>query len=96
MRTVWLTLDLVGLAATLTFIAMYATSAPTWHRSIVGRTLMANAAVLSGLLALVVIGNVFGSTLPRWIWVAGMTSFDLVLWVQVWNLWRVNRSERKV
>ena len=81
----------IGLAATLTFVLMYAILAPTWGRTAMGRVLMGKAAVLSGLFGLTLFRIIFRSDLPNWIWFGGLATLDLLLWMQVWLLWRANR-----
>lgn len=87
MSVAWLVLVAVGLAGALAFVGLYAAGTPTWHRSAIGRTLMATAAVLAGLLALTLASVLF--RFPAWVWLGGMASLDAVLWAQVWQLWRI-------
>lgn len=90
MTTAWLSLVAVGLVGALTFAVVYAVGTRTWHRTAVGRNLMAEALVLAALFALTLGSLVF--RFPAWVWLGGMASLDAVLWAQVWLLWRAQRS----
>lgn len=89
MTWVWGALVAVGLAGALTFVALYAVTARDWHRTATGRILMAMALVLAGLLGLSLVAYL----VEVWpvLWLGGMASLDLVLWAQVWLLWRLQR-----
>jgi len=89
----WLVLVALGFAGAAVFAAVYAAGTRSWYRSAVGRNLMAEALVLAGLLALTFASAVF--RLPPWVWIGGMASLDVVLWVQVWLLLRAQHSGKE-
>lgn len=89
MTAAWLVLVATGLGGALTFCLLYAFGTPTWHKTAMGRILMSGAAVLTALLALTLLSLVIHW--PAWIWLVGMASLDVVLWAQVWQLWRIQR-----
>jgi hypothetical protein len=80
----------VGLAGCLTFIGVYWAGSRGWHRTPVGRNLMAMAAVLGGLLALSLAALAW--TLPTWLFLGGMASLDAVMWWRVVLLWKVQHN----
>ena len=90
MTTAWLALVAIGLAGALTFAVVYAVGTRSWHRTAVGRNLMAEALVLAGLFGLTLTSLVF--RFPAWVWLSGMASLDVVLWAQVWLLVRAQRK----
>lgn len=87
MTLAWLLLVGVGLVGALTFIVLYAVgSRGWWHRTALGRNLMAMPAVLAGLFALTL-----GSLLlpvPAAVWICGLAALDAVLWWRVVLLWK--------
>lgn len=87
MTAVWLALVAVGLAGALSFVVLYFFGTPTWYRTAMGRILMAGAAVLAGLFALTLATVLVH--FPDWVWIGGMGSLDIVLWSQVWQLWKI-------
>lgn len=80
----------VGAAGAATFVGLYSGSRG-WYRTHVGQNLMAMAAVLLGLLVLVLLGRALGP-LPRWVWAVGLAALDAVLWWRVVILWRLQRG----
>lgn len=90
MTLAWLVLVGVGLAGALTFVTLYAVGTPGWHRSAIGRNLMALPAVLAGMLAVTLASMLL--TLPDWVWLGGMASLDAVLWWRVALLWKAQHT----
>lgn len=86
----WALLLVVGLAGCLTFIGFYSWGSRGWHRTPVGRNLMAMAAVLGGMLALSLAGLAW--TPPAWLFLGGMAFLDAVMWWRVALLWRAQHS----
>ena len=87
MTVAWLVLVALGLGGALTFVLLYAVGTPDWHRTAIGRVLMAGAVVLAALLTLTLLSLVIDW--PDWIWLVGLAALDAVLWAQVWQLWRI-------
>lgn len=90
MRLAWGVLASVGLAGAVTFIVLYATRSRGWHRSSVGRNLMAMAATLAGLLLLVVVQLAVRP--PQFFWLGGLGTLDAVLWWRVALLWKAQHE----
>lgn len=90
MSLAWLVLVAIGLAGALTFVALYAAGSRGWHRTAIGRNLMAMPAVLAGLLALTLASLL--ADLPIWLWLGGMASLDAILWWRVVLLWRAQHQ----
>lgn len=87
MTVAWLVLVAVGFAGAFTFVLLYFFGTPTWYRTAMGRILMAGAAVLAGLFGLTLLTVVV--RMPAWLWIGGMASLDVVLWAQVYQLWKI-------
>lgn len=86
----WVVLLVVGLAGCSTFIGVYWAGSRGWHRTAVGRNLMAMAAVLAGMLALSLVGLAW--TLPDWLFLGGMAALDAVMWWRVVLLWHAQHD----
>lgn len=90
MIVAWVALLVVGLAGCLAFMGVYWWGSRGWHRTPVGRNLMAMAAVLAGMLGLSLLGLAW--TLPAWLFLGGMASLDAVMWWRVALLWRAQHD----
>lgn len=90
MTIAWAVLVACGLAGALTFVGLYAFGTRDWHRSAVGRNLMAGSAVLAGLFALTLATLL--APLPTWLWLGGLLSLDVVLWWRVLLLWQAQHT----
>jgi hypothetical protein len=86
----WSLLVGAGLAGAVAFIGLYAVGSRGWHRTALGRNLMAMPAVLAGLFAVTLASMLLD--LPPWVWLGGMASLDAVLWWRVVLLWRAQHS----
>lgn len=89
-RAVWLALVALGAAGGLAFVVLYGWGSRGWHRTAVGRNLMAMGAALTVLLGLSLASWLV--RLPPALWLGGMGALDLVLWWRVVILWRIQRS----
>lgn len=92
MRTAWLMLDAVGAAGALVFVLMYAIGSAGWHRSQVGRSIMALALSLALLLGMVMVSLAYRMPVPVWLVLLGL--LDISLWWRVWILWKAQRRDR--
>lgn len=90
MSLAWVVLVVLGLAGALTFVALYAVGSRGWHRTQLGRNLMAMPAVLAGLFALILTSVLLD--VPTWMWLGGMASLDAILWWRVVLLWRAQHT----
>lgn len=92
MRAAWLGLDAVGALGALVFVVLYATRSPGWHRSQVGRSIMALALSLALLLGMVMVQLAVRMPVP--VWLVLMALLDVSLWWRVVILWKAQRSDR--
>lgn len=90
-RALYAVLVAAGLAAAITFVALYAWGDRGWFRSELGRNLMAKTAVLGGLLGLSLLGMLI--RVPAWVWIGGMATLDAVMWWRVIILYRLQHRE---
>lgn len=92
MRVAWLVLDAVGAAGAVTFIVMYAARSRGWHRSPIGRNMMAMAVCLAALLSMVLVQLAVRP--PQVTWLILLGALDLVMWWRVVLLWRAQHLDR--
>lgn len=88
----WLALDAVGALGATVFVVLYATRSPGWHRSQVGRSIMALALSLALLLGMVMVQLAYRMPLP--VWLGLMVLLDVSLWWRVLILWKAQHRDR--
>lgn len=91
MRLLITILVAVGALGAGSYVALSLWRSVGWWRSQVGQNLMAMAAVLFGLLTLLLAGRVLHPGM--WVWIAGLSALDAVLWWRVVILWHLQRKQ---